>query len=222
MTVFATLIHILTVVAFFCLSLLRVLPSIFSNSWNRLSHGLLLFWYSIFYLYGKIFRCLKSLLRVNIEIRLAPNGIYCLFGELASCLVIRAHTAFLLLDFDVLVFLLKLTMLQVFLKHLLELHLLLLQRLLLALGFQSLHLPLRQSLGELQLLLSSVLLGRGWDQGMKEGLLIERHVLTSMRINVMGFKVVVIDKAICFVADILMPIILEALAIEIFTKARIR
>jgi hypothetical protein len=75
--------------------------------------------------------------------------------------VIRAHTAFLLLDFDVLVFLLKLTVLQVFLKHLLELHLLLLQRLLLTLWFQSLHLPLRQSLGELQLLLSGVLLGRG-------------------------------------------------------------
>ncbi len=57
---------------------------------------------------------------------------------------------------------------------------------------------------------------------MKEGLLIDRHVLTSMRINVMGFKVVVIDKTICFVTDILMPIILEALAIEVFTKARIR
>ncbi len=53
---------------------------------------------------------------------------------------------------------------------------------------------------------------------MVEGLLIQRHVLASMRIDVMCFQVVVIDETISFVGDVLMPVILETLAIEVFTK----
>lgn len=53
---------------------------------------------------------------------------------------------------------------------------------------------------------------------MVEGLLIQRHVLASMRIDVMRLQVVVIDETISFVGDVLMPIILKTLAIEVFTK----
>lgn len=39
-----------------------------------------------------------------------------------------------------------------------------------------------------------------------------------MRIDVMRLQVVVIDETISFVGDVLMPIILKTLAIEVFTK----
>lgn len=53
---------------------------------------------------------------------------------------------------------------------------------------------------------------------MVEGLLIQRHVLASMRIDVMCLQVVVIDETISLVGDVVVTVILETLAIEVFTK----
>lgn len=54
---------------------------------------------------------------------------------------------------------------------------------------------------------------------MVKGLLVDGHVLTCVRVDIVSFKVVVVDEAISLMGDILVPVVLEALAIEVFAKA---
>ena len=54
---------------------------------------------------------------------------------------------------------------------------------------------------------------------MIEGLLVQRHVLACMRVDVVCLEVVVIDETISFMGDILVPVILKTLTIEVFPKS---
>jgi len=54
---------------------------------------------------------------------------------------------------------------------------------------------------------------------MVKGLLIDRHILSSVRVDVKSFHVVSIDKAINFVTGVVAAVVLKALPIEVLPES---
>jgi hypothetical protein len=78
--------------------------------------------YNLCFIY-RFFGGLDVLLGVDIQIGLASDRVYSISIDLAGNTVVRLHVALLLLELYMLVFLLKLAVLQVILQHLLHIHL---------------------------------------------------------------------------------------------------
>lgn len=57
---------------------------------------------------------------------------------------------------------------------------------------------------------------------MSKGLFIDRHVVSSMRVDIMSFHIISINNSISDACSIFMSIILETLSLEIFSEPSVR
>lgn len=56
---------------------------------------------------------------------------------------------------------------------------------------------------------------------MVKGLLVRRHVLPGMRIDIVGFQIISIDETISLVMYVLIAVVLKALAVEVLAKGSV-
>ena len=54
---------------------------------------------------------------------------------------------------------------------------------------------------------------------MVEGLLVNRHILSCMRIYIEGFHVIAVDKTISFMGYIISAVVLKTLSVEVFSES---
>ena len=66
------------------------------------------------------------------------------------------------------------------------------------------------------------LVRRAANQGVVEGLLVEREVVASVRVDVVCFEVVAVDDAVGLAANIVPPVVLEALSVEVLSEGSVR
>lgn len=67
--------------------------------------------------------------------------------------------------------------------------------------------------------IANIFLRRPTDKRMIKGLLIDRYILPSVRIDVEGLHVVSISEAVLLAADVVSAIILKTLAVEVFPES---